>query len=564
MNQIKFYALGGLGDNGKNLYCLEINKKIIILDAGLQHPSNDLLGVDALVPDVSYLVSRKDDVEGIFLSHAHDKNIGALPMVLSQLNKPVYGTDYTIAIVRDFLRENKINPEIYQLNVVEYKKIIKFEDFYIEFFATTHSVPLSAGIVVYTKDGAIVYTTDYNFNQDVPEFYRTDFQKIAKIADYGVLAFLNESQGALNQGKSSGDDYLKKLIRHNFNKAKKRIIVAMYSTELSNIQMIINEAIRVNKRIAIIGRKAQRLLFIAEMMGYIKVPEDRLLNLKYLDNENDNEIDDVVFLVTGERHEPFFMLQRMAKGFDRLVKLVQTDTVLLLCPPLIGTEKIAAKTYDTLAKIDLEMIKVSKDYFSRFHASAEDIKFMYTLLKPKYIIPINGEYRLLLAQANIAKEYGYQENEVFLLDNGEVISFTNGVKDRYHDMVENGTLMVDGNYETDLNDQVLKERELLAEDGFLLVIANINAKEKTMLNTPEIVSRGFMYMKENEDIVKEIEIIYQMETNRQFAQKTIDWQKYKDNLRYQIQRYLYNSTKRKPIVIPVIIDTSKEHTCDII
>ncbi len=564
MNQIKFYALGGLGDNGKNLYIVEINKKIIVLDCGLQHPSGDLLGVDALVPDISYLVGRKDDVQGIFLSHAHDKNIGALPLILSQINKPVYGTDYTIAVARDILRENNMNPDDYQLKVTEYKKIIKFDDFYIEYFSTTHSVPLSAGIVIYTKDGAIVYTTDYTFDQNVPEFYRTDFQKIAKIADYGVLAFLSESQGAMSVGHSTTDDYLRKVIRNTFAKAKNRIIVSMYSTELSNIQLIINEAIRVDKKVAIIGRKAQRLVFIGEMMGYIKIPEDHLVNLKYIDQDNSNEFNDVVFLVTGERHEPFFMLQRMAKGYDRLVKMIQSDTVMLLCPPLIGTEKIAAKTYDILAKLDVDMIKIDKNYFSRFHASVEDIKFMYSLLKPKYIIPITGEYRLLLSQANIAKEYGYKENEVFLLDNGEVISFTNGEKDKFHDMVENGTIMVDGSFETDLNDQVLKERELLSQDGFLLVIANVNATEKTMLNSPEIVSRGYMYMKDNEDIVKEIEIIYQIETKKQFAQKNIDWKKYKDNLRYQIQRYLYSTTKRKPIVIPVIINTSKEHTCDII
>ncbi len=564
MNQIKFYALGGLGDNGKNLYIVEINKKIIVLDCGLQHPSGDLLGVDALVPDISYLVGRKDDVQGIFLSHAHDKNIGALPLILSQINKPVYGTDYTIAVARDILRENNMNPDEYQLKVTEYKKIIKFDDFYIEYFSTTHSVPLSAGIVIYTKDGAIVYTTDYTFDQNVPEFYRTDFQKIAKIADYGVLAFLSESQGAMSVGHSTTDDYLRKVIRNTFAKAKNRIIVSMYSTELSNIQLIINEAIRVDKKVAIIGRKAQRLVFIGEMMGYIKIPEDHLVNLKYIDQDNLNEFKDVVFLVTGERHEPFFMLQRMAKGYDRLVKMTQSDTVMLLCPPLIGTEKIAAKTYDILAKLDVDMIKIDKNYFSRFHASVEDIKFMYSLLKPKYIIPITGEYRLLLSQANIAKEYGYKENEVFLLDNGEVISFTNGEKDKFHDMVENGTIMVDGTFESDLNDQVLKERELLSQDGFLLVIANVNATEKTMLNSPEIVSRGYMYMKDNEDIIKEIEIIYQIETKKQFAQKNIDWKKYKDNLRYQIQRYLYSTTKRKPIVIPVIINTSKEHTCDII
>jgi ribonuclease J len=564
MNQIKFYALGGLGDNGKNLYVVEINKKIIVLDCGLQHPSGDLLGVDALVPDISYLVGRKDDIQGIFLSHAHDKNIGALPLVLSQINKPVYGTDYTIAVARDILRENNMNPEEFQLKVTEYKKIIKFDDFYIEYFSTTHSVPLSAGIVIYTKDGAIVYATDYTFDQNVPEFYRTDFQKIAKIADYGVLAFLSESQGAMSVGHSTTDDYLRKTVRNAFAKAKNRIIVSMYSTELSNIQLIINEAVRVDKKIAIIGRKAQRLVYIGEMMGYIKIPEDRLVNLKYIDQDNLNEFNDVVFLVTGERHEPFFMLQRMAKGYDRLVKMIQTDTVMLLCPPLIGTEKIAAKTYDILAKLDVETIKIEKNYFSRFHASVEDIKFMYSLLKPKYIIPITGEYRLLLSQANIAKEYGYKENEVFQLDNGEVISFTNGEKDKFHDMVENGTIMVDGTFESDLNDQVLKERELLSQDGFLLVIANVNATEKTMLNSPEVVSRGYMYMKENEDIIKEIEIIYQIETKKQFAQKFIDWKKYKDNLRYQIQRYLYSTTKRKPIVIPVIINTSKNHTCDII
>ncbi len=564
MNQIKFYALGGLGDNGKNLYIVEINKKIIVLDCGLQHPSGDLLGVDALVPDITYLVSKKEDVQGIFLSHAHDKNLGALPLVLSQINKPVYGTEYTIAVARDLLRENNLSPDNYSLNTVEYKKIIKFDDFYIEYFATTHSVPLSAGIVIYTKDGAIVYTTDFTFNQDVPEFYRTDFQKIAKIADYGVLLYLNESQGALNVNRSSGNTSLTQVIRHNFNRAKKRIIVGMYSTELSNIQLIINEAIKVNKKIAIIGRKAQRLVYIGEMMGYIKIPEDQLVNLKFIDGENKNEFDDVVFLVTGERHEPFFMLQRMAKGYDRLVNIVESDTVILLCPPLIGTEKIAAKTYDQLAKVDCTTIKIDKNLLSRFHATPEDIKFMYSLLKPKYIIPVNGEYRLLLSQANIAKDYGFEENSVFLLDNGEVISFTNGVKDRYHDMVENGTIMVDGTFESDLNDQVLKERELLAEDGFLLVIANINAKDKTMLNSPEVVSRGFMYMKDNEEIIKEIEIIYQLETKKQFAQKFIDWKKYKDNLRYQVQRYLYSSTKRKPIVIPVIINTTENHTCDII
>jgi ribonuclease J len=564
MGQIKFYALGGMGDNGKNLYVLEINSKIIILDAGLQHPSGDLLGVDAIVPDITYLLSRKEDIVGIFLSHAHDKHIGALPMLLSKIKTKVYGTEFTIEVARDFLADNNMNHYDYDFEVVKYNSIIKFDDFAVEFFPTTHSVPLSAGIVIYTEDGAFVYATDFTFDQNVTTFFKTDFKKLAKISDYGVLALLCESSGASNVGHSNTNMNLKKIIRNKMIEAEGRVIVGMYSTELSNIQLIINEAIAAGKKISIIGRKAQRMVNIGERMGYIQIPTDKLVNLRYIDAENKNEFNDVVFLVTGERHEPFFMLQRMAKKFDRLIHLIESDTVIFMCPPLIGTEKIAAKTFDALAKTNVNTIRIDKNLLSKFHASSEDIKLMYSIINPKYIIPISGEYKSQLAQYEIAKEYGYSDNEIFLLDNGEVITFNKGKKDKSHDMVENGSIMVDGTYETDINDTVIKERELLSQDGFLMIIANIKAKTKEMLNKPEIVSRGFMFMKDNEEMIKEIEIIYQLESKKQFSKQNIDWKEYRDNIRYQIQRYLYNKTKRKPIIIPVIIDTSIENTCEII
>ncbi|MFP4478300.1 MAG: ribonuclease J [Candidatus Izemoplasmatales bacterium] len=564
MSKIRFFALGGLGDTGKNLYVLEINSKLIILDSGLQHPSGDLLGVDALVPDISYLESRKNDIVGIFLSHAHDKNIGALPLLLQTFKKPIYGTDYTLEMAKDLLKEYDMDPEKYVFKTVDYKNPLKFKDFKVEYVQTTHSVPLSAAIVIYTKDGAIVYATDYTFDQNVNEFFKTDFQKLARIADDGVLAFLGESGGALNFGHSSTDGNLKRTIKRTFKRAKHRIIVNMYSTELSTIQTVVNEAIKANKKLAIIGRKAQRLVFIAEQMGYIKIPEESLVNLKFIDNNNKNEFDDVVFLVTGERHEPFFMLQRMAKAYDRLVHLIESDTILAMAPPVIGTEKIAAKTFNIISEIGCDVVKVDKDYLSQFHAASEDIKLMYSLLKPKYIIPINGDYRMLQAQASIAKEYGYKEENILVLDNGEVITFSQGQIEKHHDMVENGTVMIDGNFETDLNSIVLKERELLSQDGFLIVTANVDAKEKVMLNKPEVVSRGYLFMKDNEEIIKQIEIIYELETKKQFAKGKIDWKNYKDNLRHQIQRYLLQTTKRKPIIIPVIIDTSKDHECRII
>lgn len=564
MSKIKFFALGGLGDTGKNLYVLEINHKLVILDCGLQHPSGDLLGVDALVPDIAYLQSRQDDIVGIFLSHAHDRNIGSLPKLLQTFNKPIYGTSYTLEMAKDILKEYDMDLNQYHFHTLDYKERVKFNDFSVEYVQTTHSVPLSAAIVVYTKDGAVVYATDYTFDQNVGDYFKTDFQKLAKIADDGVLAFLGESGGATHMGHSSTNGNLKRTIRKTFKRAKHRIIVNMYSTEVSTIQMVVNEAVKLDKKLAIIGRKAQRLVYIAEQMGYIQIPKDRLVNLKFIDAHNKNEFDDVVFLVTGERHEPFFMLQRMAKGYDRLVHLIETDTILAMAPPVIGTEKIAAKTFNILSEIGCDLVKVDKAFLSKFHAASEDIKLMYALLKPKYIIPINGEYRMLQAQANIAKDYGYKEENILLLDNGEVISFTDGHIDKHHDMVENGTVMIDGNFESDLNSIVLKERELLSQDGFLIITANVDAKEKVMLNKPEVVSRGYLFMKDNEEIIRQIEIIYELETKKQFSKRKIDWKEYKDNLRHQVERYLVQTTKRKPIIIPMIIDTSKDHTCRIL
>ena len=556
MSQIKFFALGGLGDTGKNLYVLEINQKIIILDCGIQHPSGDLLGIDALVPDISYLTTRKDDIVGIFLSHAHDKHIGALPLLLQSFNVPVYATLFTIEMGKDLLTVYDMDPEKYQFKPVNYHEKLTFDGFQVEFIQTTHSIPLSSAIVIHTKDGAFVYATDYTFDQNVNKYFKTDFQKLVRIADRGVLGFLGESVGALNIGHSNTDGRIKRIIKHTINRAEHRIIVNMYSTELSTIQMVINESIKAGKRLAIIGRKAQRLVYFGEKMGYIQIPKDSLINLRFIDHQNRNEFDDAVFIVTGERHEPFFMLQRMAKGFDRLVHLTESDTILSMSVPVIGTEKIAAKTFNILSEIGCDIIKVDKSHLSGFHAASEDIKLMYAFLKPKYIIPVNGEYRMLKKQASIAKDYGYEDDKIVLLDNGEVVTFNDGVLENQRDLVENGTVMVDGNFESDINAIVLKERELLSQDGFLIVTANIDAKNKKMLNKPEIVSRGFLFMKDNEEIIKQIEIIYELETQKQFAKARIDWKTFKDSLRYQIQRYLIGATKRKPIIIPVIIDVS--------
>ncbi|MDP2424757.1 MAG: ribonuclease J, partial [bacterium] len=372
------------------------------------------------------------------------------------------------------------------------------------------------------------------------------------------------SGGVLVPGHATQDNKLVHLIKDTIAKTSRRLIVAMYSTELLHIQRVINEAVKAGKSISIIGRKAQRMVDIGETMGYIKIPADRLVSLKYIDESNDNELDNVVFLVTGERHEPFFMLQRMAKGFDRLLKITEKDTILMLCPPVIGTEKIAAKTYDILYRLNVNLIRADRKIMPPSHAAQEDIKLLYSLLQPKYIVPVTGEYRYQMGQYDLAIDYGYPQSHVALIDNGEVITFSNGELELRHDTVMNGNIMVDGSFDADVNESVLKERELLSQDGFLMILANIDARERLMLNKPEIVSRGFMYMKDNEEVIKKIEEIYAEVTEKQFKAKFIDWRVYKESISFEVQRYLFRETKRKPIVIPVIIDTQSDKICKVL
>lgn len=558
MKRIKFLALGGLGESGKNMYCLEINNQIVIFDAGLKHPSADLLGVDAIVPDMSYIESRKNDIQAIFISHAHDKNIGALPMLLSIIDVPVYATRFSLAIIKDYLKEYNIDPDKKDLRNLQRRHAVSFGGFSVEFFSTTHSIPETNGIAVFTDDGVMVYATDYTFDQNVEENYRTDFQALADYNKKGVLALFNESSGAGSYGHSTTDYALIHSVRKTIKQAKHRVIVAMYSTELSNIQKVINEAINQDKKIAIIGRRAQRMVDIGESLGYIKIPKDKLVRLKFIDDNNKNEFDDVVFLVTGERHEPFFMLQRMVKGYDRLLQLKSDDTVMLMCPPYPGTEEIAAKTHDMLYRLDVDVAKIDKNALAKFHAGSEDIKLMYSILRPKYIVPINGEFKDQHQQEKIALDYGYDNDHVAVIENGDVLLFEDGVMKKRSDSISSGSIMIDGNLETDINNIILKEREMLSDDGFVMIAGNIDARKHLMLNQPEVISRGFMHMKGNKEIIKQIKVIYENIVFKHFNQKYIDWRSFKDDLRKAVSKYLFKETKRRPYIIPVIVDTQKD------
>lgn len=554
MSLVKFGALGGLGENGKNLYIVVVDEKIFILDCGIKYPSVDLFGVDTIIPNFDFLLANKNKIQGIFLSHGHEDHIGGLVYLLKDFNVPIYGSDFTIALVSDLLKDKGYILEKYKIIKINEKALLNFKGVSVSFFNTTHSIPESLGIVIHTKNGCIVYTGDYSFDQNVDRKYRTSFDKLSEIAKEGVLCLIGESIGA---NTSSGNSYFELMHKINtiFTKAPGRIIVSLFSTDLRRIQQIINMSLRFNKRIAIIGRRTQRIVDIAVKLGYLVIPENKLVSLRYLEDKNLNNDPDLVVLVTGDRHEPFFMLQRMSKGIDRLIKMEKNDTIISMTAPVPGTEKMASKTLDILYRNLDKIFIIENKIMQSSHATREEIKMMINILNPKYIFPIKGEYRLQVAQVDIAKEIGYDPKNVILLQNGNFFGIEKGIGKGIISTFNASEVLIDGAVDSNINNVVIRDRELLSNNGILLIVANINPKNKTIVSGPEIITKGFVYIKESEDILNGIKNIFNNISDKQMKNKYINWSEYKKALRDDINRYLYKEIRRTPITIPVIIST---------
>lgn len=553
-SKIKIFALGGLGENGKNMYIVEVNNKIFILDAGLKYPGDDLLGVDAVIPDFKYLIENKKRIIGLFLSHGHEEHIGAVPILLKKINIPIYGTRLTMALVEDSIRENGDRVNKYQLYKIRSNNVLTFDDVKVSFFNTTHSIPDSVAICIHTTDGVIVYTSDYTFDQNLDKKYNTNYQLIADVSRKGVLALLSESLAADKSGHTSGENRLQHEISDVISTTPGRVIVSVFSSDLQRIQKIINIANEYNRKIAIIGRKMQRTVDIAVKLGYLKFPtQGMLVNLKFIDEHNDNNLPNFVVLATGERHEPFDALIRMTKKLDRLIHIEPTDTILIATPPVPGTEIKAARTIDILYRCGAKVIRINKNYLPSSHASGEDIKLMIDFFKPKYIIPVIGEYRHQYAQAKIAEQMGYDSENIILLDNGVIVEFDQGDLSNISKDIEVDQILVDGLSVGEISNVVLKDRILLSQDGILLAIVTLDVKSKKIIAGPEIVSRGFIYVKENEEIIKTCEsIITKVIEENTSNPRNVDWSMIKNEIREKIGRYLYKETKRRPIIMLVV------------
>ena len=558
MSKINFIAIGGVQEDGKNLFCIEVDEKIFILDCGNKYPTSELYGVDIIVNDLSYIIDNLSRVQGVFLSHAHSDHIGGVSYLLREKKLKVYGSRFTIAVLKSLLTDEEVDFDDDELEVVTSKTALHFGDVTVRFFEVSHNIPECFGIALSTKDGYIIYTANYNFDQNSRIDYSHMFRSLAVFSKEGVLALLTESLGAMNEESRGTILEFKTRMINLLTQVNNRVIFTMFSSDILRIKQICDIAISQGKRIAILGIKTQKLVRIAIQHGYISIPEDKFVQLKYIDENNLNDDKDLVVIVTGERHEPYHMLQRMARGFDRLVRLNENDTIVVLTTPYIGTEKMAARTLDIVYHVTSKIKTFDSKLLPRTDANREEIKEMINILKPKYIIPVIGEYRHQYALRIVADCINYKDDQVIIPDNGDIISFVNGKYVGVTGDVPCGELMIDGKAFKDVSDVVMRDRELLAKDGLILITANINPRTKTVVLGPEIVTKGFVFNKENEDVNENMKGLFTEVSKTFLASKFINWSEYKIAIKNEISHYIYKEVKRSPIIIPVLISTDTE------
>ena len=552
MSLINFCALGGVGETGKNLYCVEVDKEYFIFDAGTKWPNQEYYGVDIVLPDILFLVNNGSRIRGIFLSHAHDDHIGALTHILKYVSLDIYAIHFTILVLKEMLAENEVAYDETKLHEVEYNQDINFYPNKIRFIPASHAIPGSSFIALKTKDGVILYTGNYNLEQNSDSNYYTDLVELSRLKEERVLMLLHESISTTSQINRDLNNTFLFNLNKEISKAKGRIIVSLYSTNLKRIAQVIDLAIKNGKKICIIGKKTQRIINIALKENLFEDYSRHMVNLKYLSEENDNKIKNLLCLVCGEHHEPYFMLQRMARGVDRLINIDKDDSIIVLTKPHIGIEKMEARTLDLLYKKCDNVYQMKSYLLMSSSSSQEEAQLLINMLKPTYLIPVVGEYRHQYHLKEIGANLGMDLNNIIIPEIGDFHRFYDGVYMGIKEHIDFNDILIEGKGSNDISDQVLKDRLILAEAGIVMIILNINARKREIISNIQIVSKGF-YLDNN--LTPEIIKSTQEVVGEAFKGKFINWNDLKNEVKENVARFIQAKTRSKPLVIPVLIST---------
>lgn len=553
MSKIKIIPFGGVRENGKNMYAVEVDDQIFILDTGLKYPENELMGIDVVIPDWEYLRDRKDKIVGVFLTHGHADSIGALPYFLMDFNVPVFGSEMTIALAKLAVKKHKEVKKFNDFHVVDAGTAIDFNDVTVSFFQTTHTIPETLGIVLETAEGNIVYTGDFKFDQTATKGYQTDLARLAEIGSQGVLALLSDSAGAGITGASSREKDIGEYIKETFKYQDGRIIVASVASNIMRVQQIIDAAVAVDRKIVLSGSDIEQIINTAMELGKLKMPQDILISLKEADKLDPKQ---VVILETGKMGEPIKSLQQIANGDNPKIKLSDQDLVFVTTTPSYAQETEVQKTKDIIYRTGAEVKFISDDLNPSGHANQNDQQLMLNFMKPQYFIPIQGEYRLLDRHAELAEEVGIAPDRIFLTNKGDVLTYDQG---EFHvgEHLDVGNTMIDGTGIGDIGNIVLRDRRVLSEDGIFVVVATIDRKKKKIVARPQITSRGFVFVKTNHQLMKQSADLVEKVVQDNLDQKEFDWGHLKQDVREKLNRFLFDQTKRHPVILPVIMEINQ-------
>lgn len=553
MSKIKIIPFGGVRENGKNMYAVEVDDQIFILDTGLKYPENELMGIDVVIPDWEYLRDRKDKIVGVFLTHGHADSIGALPYFLMDFNVPVFGSEMTIALAKLAVKKHKEVKKFNDFHVVDAGTAIDFNGVTVSFFQTTHTIPETLGIVLETAEGNIVYTGDFKFDQTATKGYQTDLARLAEIGSQGVLALLSDSAGAGITGASSREKDIGEYIKETFKYQDGRIIVASVASNIMRVQQIIDAAVAVDRKIVLSGSDIEQIINTAMELGKLKMPQDILISLKEADKLDPKQ---VVILETGKMGEPIKSLQQIANGDNPKIKLSDQDLVFVTTTPSYAQETEVQKTKDIIYRTGAEVKFISDDLNPSGHANQNDQQLMLNFMKPQYFIPIQGEYRLLDRHAELAEEVGIAPDRIFLTNKGDVLTYDQG---EFHvgEHLDVGNTMIDGTGIGDIGNIVLRDRRVLSEDGIFVVVATIDRKKKKIVARPQITSRGFVFVKTNHQLMKQSADLVEKVVQDNLDQKEFDWGHLKQDVREKLNRFLFDQTKRHPVILPVIMEINQ-------
>lgn len=547
--KLQIIPLGGLGEIGKNMTVIRVDDEILLIDAGLMFPDEDMLGIDLVIPDIAYLLENRDMIKAIVLTHGHEDHIGALPYVLKQINVPVYGTRLTLGILEGRLKENNVDSS--NLHSVMQGDIINVGCFSVGFIRVNHSIPDAVGLSIKTPVGMIVHTGDFKLDYTPVDGKMTDFRRFSDLGNKGVLVMMADSTNAEREGHTPSERTVGAAFEKAFHNARERIIIATFSSNVSRIQQVIDTAVRYKRKVAVLGRSMVNVVNISLELGYINAPEGTIIDI---DEINNYSMDQIVIITTGSQGEPMSALTRMAMSDHRKVSIVPGDTVIISATPIPGNEKLVSKTIDNLLKQGANVVYGrSEGIHVSGHASQEELKLMHNLVRPKFFIPVHGEYRMLVRHAKLAQDLGMPKENIFIGENGQILEFTRD-KGVVAGKVTSGKILVDGLGVGDVGNIVLRDRRQLSQDGILIIVVTMDKASGKVVSGPDIVSRGFVYVRESEALMDEARERVKQALEKCEDSKVTEWATIKSNVRDALGRYLFDKTRRRPMILPIIME----------